>query len=417
MSTRAGSSIERQRIGGFVDLAEAEAQGWNPDLVRRLHELACSGELQNGRLDTELRALELKYESTVYSALIFLLSHVCLPPPAARWHWQQIRAHRDLMQRRLSAQVDLRVALASYFVNVSGLLKNPKIIEMQAYEQARELAYRDALTGARNFRFFSETLNTEVARSEQYNAPLSLVMLDLDDFKVYNDRHGHAEGNKALVAVARLLAGRLRTVDVLVRYGGEEFTLILPSTPKAAAAEVAERARRAVEGQTFATGRSGDVAHLTVSVGVATCPADADSAEDLVNNADAALYEAKKNGKNQVRIYANSLRSYRRLCESLQGTFRMGATDYGPLTTLNVSVGGMLFRTRREPPLGSLIEIKLGLPDSRGEITTAGRVVHVTPCSDGEQEVAMRTVEMGAADRWALAKYLRRRESQAHGSA
>jgi len=171
-----------------------------------------------------------------------------------------------------------------------------------------------------------------------------------------------------------------------------------------------------VEGHTFGARRSGDVARLTVSVGVATCPADADSAEGLINNADSALYEAKKNGKNQVRIYANSLRSYRRFCESLQGTFKMGATDYGPLTTVNVSVGGMLFRTRRQPPLGSLIEIKLGLPDSRGEITTAGRVIQVNPCSDGGREVAMRTVEMGAADRWALATYLRRRESRAHES-
>jgi len=192
MSTRVGSAIERHRIGAIVDLGEAEVQGWNLDLVRRLHELACSGALQNGGLDHQLRALELKYESTVYSALIFLLSHICLPPPTALWHWQRICAHRELMQRRLGAPVDLRVALASYFVNVSGLLKNPKIIEMQAYEQVRELAYRDALTGARNFRFFSAILHKEVARSDQCNAPLSLVMLDLDDFKIYNDRHGHA---------------------------------------------------------------------------------------------------------------------------------------------------------------------------------------------------------------------------------
>jgi GGDEF domain-containing protein len=203
------------------------------------------------------------------------------------------------------------------------------------YRRVQDQAITDGLTGLFNHRYFYERLEQEIARAKRYGTPVSLLMIDLDDFKAFNDRHGHLAGDAVLREMAEVLGSELRAkLDIAARYGGEEFAIILPNTPmiglpetqmemdlagklaKAGAAdappapghrhgaeEVAERIRRRV-GATHFIGSDGKrLTQLTVSIGVAFFPRKTSTPEDLVGNADAALYKAKRAGKDRVETY------------------------------------------------------------------------------------------------------------------
>lgn len=172
-------------------------------------------------------------------------------------------------------------------------------------------ATTDGLTGLANQRCFWERLQEEVTRAKRYVKPLSLLMIDLDDFKRVNDEHGHLAGDQILREVAKILRARVRFgIDVPARYGGEEFAVILPATASSAgerdsvgdAGAVAERIRASI-GRLVVAGDPGSVCGTTVSIGVATLPRDAADAQDLVAKADRALYRAKDLGKDRVIVF------------------------------------------------------------------------------------------------------------------
>ncbi len=165
------------------------------------------------------------------------------------------------------------------------------------YEEVLVRAQLDALTGLANHGYFWSSLGVELNRSARYSHEFSLVMLDVDRFKEYNDRHGHISGDDVLRSVANIISGRCRSCDHAARYGGEEFCVLLPETPLEGARIFAEKTRESVE----ASGLTLEGEHpLTVSLGVATYPADGHSAIDLVKAADEQLYRAKDLGRNQV---------------------------------------------------------------------------------------------------------------------
>lgn len=161
-------------------------------------------------------------------------------------------------------------------------------------KQLQHLAITDMVTGLRNHRFFQESLQTEVERSQRHSRPFCLIMVDIDYFKIFNDTHGHLEGDKALALVAEQLEKEVRSVDIVSRYGGEEFAIILPETELQPAIEVCERLRSAVENSSHETGRQ-----LTISLGISQY-IDKESPEELLERADKALYESKNSGRNRV---------------------------------------------------------------------------------------------------------------------
>jgi diguanylate cyclase (GGDEF)-like protein len=160
--------------------------------------------------------------------------------------------------------------------------------------------FTDRLTGLRNYDYFSEVLRSELARVRRYGGCVTLVMLDLDRFKAYNDSHGHGAGNRLLAAVGHTLAREKRDADIAARFGGEEFALLLPGRGPEAAV-VAERVRQAIaEISTAALDRHRVSDIVTASAGIATFPVDARDAEELFEQADRALYEAKRRGRNRI---------------------------------------------------------------------------------------------------------------------
>jgi diguanylate cyclase (GGDEF)-like protein len=167
------------------------------------------------------------------------------------------------------------------------------------YETARSLADRDPLTGFFNHRYLQERLAEEVVRATRTHRPVSVVMLDLDDFKVVNDSFGHLYGDRVLVHVADLIRSVLRASDIPARYGGDEFALILPETAPEGAALVTRRLLRTFAASPFAADGRQPIP-IGISIGIATHPADGRSATDLIEVADARLYVAKNEGGNRI---------------------------------------------------------------------------------------------------------------------
>jgi diguanylate cyclase (GGDEF)-like protein len=166
-----------------------------------------------------------------------------------------------------------------------------------AHEETRRLSVTDPLTGAGNFRQLSTTLAREVERATRFSRPLSVVMLDLDLFKVVNDTHGHPFGDSVLREFARRLQDCLREVDTVTRYGGEEFTVVLPETGADGAVAVAGRIVRAIRERPFTVGSRS--AEVTVSAGVAAFPDHGRTASEILRAADTALYAAKGAGRDR----------------------------------------------------------------------------------------------------------------------
>ena len=186
---------------------------------------------------------------------------------------------------------------------VAGMaVKAKDISDRKRAEQAEELASRDSLTGLYNHRTFYSLLEEEIARTQRYKRPVSLLMLDIDYFKRVNDIHGHQVGDAILKGLSDLLLKQARTIDRVCRYGGEEFIVILPETEAIAAMNIAERLRTAVERQPFNISSEKTVA-ITVSIGVATYPQQVNSLRELVKASDVALYAAKGSGRNRVCCY------------------------------------------------------------------------------------------------------------------
>lgn len=173
----------------------------------------------------------------------------------------------------------------------------------QRANQFQLMSITDPLTGLHNRRYLEARLPEELSRSKRYNYPLSFMMIDIDDFKLYNDLNGHQAGDRALEITTQCLRAALRKVDVASRYGGEEFSILLPQTSLEEAGVIADRIRRKIMTTIFPHGKTQPLGAVTVSIGLSTFSPALDSAEAIVRAADRALYHAKSHGKNRAYAY------------------------------------------------------------------------------------------------------------------
>ncbi|MCA8920251.1 MAG: GGDEF domain-containing protein [Planctomycetes bacterium] len=231
----------------------------------------------------------------LYADMLFVLTQHRYHERMARWLWTRILQHKADMSERLGRPVEVTVASLDFLNQHEHLVEGSLVLcSEDELTQVAEVALRDGLTGLFDQATFKERLGREFERARRYGSPLSLLMLDLDRFKVLNDTHGHPAGDQVLARVGEILRAEARVVDLAARYGGEEFALLLPETAREDALRLAERLRRLVERE-FAPGLG-----ATVSVGLASFPGDGQQADDLIEAADQALYRSKQSGRNRI---------------------------------------------------------------------------------------------------------------------
>jgi diguanylate cyclase (GGDEF)-like protein len=215
-----------------------------------------------------------------------------------------VRAHRLARknERLLLSLQEQQREVEAMAQNLEARIRERTVALEEANRRLSQLAATDGLTGLYNHRYLQDHLVLEVERSLRTGVPLGMLMVDVDHFRLYNNRFGHQTGDEVLRRVARLISDHRRVNDVVARYGGEEFALLLINADQRVAANIAERLRARVAAEPFPQTDQFPGGRITISVGVAACPGDSTTAAGLLAAADAALFRAKHGGRNQVRI-------------------------------------------------------------------------------------------------------------------
>jgi diguanylate cyclase (GGDEF)-like protein len=209
----------------------------------------------------------------------------------------------DKKNQGIFTDADLKI-LITFTDHASIMIE--RALSIERADILEQLSITDHLTGLYNRRFLKRRMEEELARSVRHNLNLTVMLIDLDHFKIYNDLCGHLAGDRALKRTAKILSDTARQMDVVTRYGGEEFCIILPGTSKKESIFVAERIRREIEGEEFPHEENLPLGRLTASIGIASFPEDGTTEASLVKSADVALYRAKSEGRNRVIIAGNS---------------------------------------------------------------------------------------------------------------
>jgi diguanylate cyclase (GGDEF)-like protein len=247
-----------------------------------------------------------KKPGTYYRDIIFALIQIRLPEEEAKRDWKEILKHKFLISEKLGRNVGIHVATLDYYTNIKRKIINPKIVDAQEYVDTASRALIDELTKSYNRHFFDEEFKRLFAAAKQNGEVFSLIMLDLDFFKIYNDLNGHIQGDLALIETVRILHAVCSPDDTVARYGGEEFAILLPSQPLNLALKTAENIRSAVYDYRFVNEQQMPSHRLTASLGVTAYRPEVQSPIAIIEEADSALYEAKNAGRNQVRAFIGS---------------------------------------------------------------------------------------------------------------
>lgn len=269
-------------------------------ITKKMLEIESKDRLSAASIDefsNDPKMLEQYLKSSIecsFSELLFRLTHEQYKEDKAHQFWEAIIKHRDVLNKIVGRDVGILVASLDYLTNIVDVISSPKITNDKSLEQTAESATRDDLTGLYLRGIFDFYLHREIVESLRYSRPLSLIMADIDDFKKVNDNYGHQKGDEVLKQIAKIFIKNSRQADLPARYGGEEISIILPTTPLEEACVLAERLRKEV----FSFYESKEA--ITISIGLASFGNGITSSFELIKEADKALYSAKDQGKNRV---------------------------------------------------------------------------------------------------------------------
>ncbi|MGB8658389.1 MAG: GGDEF domain-containing protein [Candidatus Zixiibacteriota bacterium] len=234
-----------------------------------------------------------------FSDLLYSITYQYFPPEFAEDLWAEVLRHKYGLSTALGRNVRIVVAALDYLSNITANMGSATLVSETHIEEIVGLSLHDGMTGLFNHTYFYQQIDFEVRRYVRYGALVSLVLIDIDDFKEVNDTYSHREGDRILAAMGRTLMRVARDSDICCRYGGDEFAVILPLTDVHEAGEFANRLKVELV-KRLPGGRT-----VTVSMGVASCGKKTGRYRDLVEKADAALYQAKRSGKNGVVVVAD----------------------------------------------------------------------------------------------------------------
>ncbi len=365
--------------------------------------------LDDDKLISELNCIIEKGGGEAYQIIFSVLTHLDLTSDKAEDYWNQILSHRNSISKALGRNVNLRTAICDYFCSVSKDMTNPIVIEIRVLEEALDSLKYDSLTGLYTRRTFDDMFLLEIDRATRYGLELSVLFLDLDDFKKINDTFGHLAGDETLKHVARMIKSELRTIDIAVRYGGEEIVVVLPETGKIDAFVVGERIRERVERTRL--DYKGQNISLTISGGIASFPIDATDTENLIKNSDIAVYKAKETGKNNIVIFSEHKRRYIRVdfIADIQVQIVDPNNKIGTLetTSKNLSTGGILFESKYPIDIDTKVQLRIPTGTADEPLVIAGDVVRIEKFSSSKYDVGISFLGIDHAARNGLSKCIR----------
>ena len=342
----------------------------------------------------------------VYTLIFQILTNLELHPAEAAKHWQKIISNCKDLSEAIGRKVSLRTAVCDYFCSINRTLHNPKIIEIHLFEKATKSSTFDNLTGLLNRKAFDEALQREVSRAKRHDSSLTLLFIDLDDFKNVNDTLGHLAGDEVLKKVAHLIMLEKRSEDIAARYGGEELTLLLPETSKADGWLIGERIRSKVEETQLSY--EGQNINITLSGGIATFPIDASDDLTLLKSADLAMYRAKSFGKNNISFFSMDKRRNIRVDYNIAVEIQELGMQVKPVltaTTKSLSIGGILLESQNPLEIGSKIQINIAL-DSANPLLIIGTVIRSDEMESSNYETSIAFLDSDKVARNEISSYL-----------
>ncbi len=242
-----------------------------------------------------LKMYENKYSNKLYCLIMKSLTHeVYIKENIAKKTFQRIILHLNTLNKKLNRNVGLLVATLDYLQNIIKTLEEPKIIEEGKSDVLLQTSTIDELTTLYLRDIFDITITKRVSESNRSKSPVSLIMMDIDDFKVINDTFGHQRGDIVLKKLGEVLNLSIRQMDMAARYGGEEFAILMPDTTISTAIKIAQRLRQKIKNIDFKDFK------ITVSLGISQTNDEINTAEKLIEASDFYLYKAKANGKDRV---------------------------------------------------------------------------------------------------------------------
>ena len=360
----------------------------------------------DARLVQELNALIAQEGKQVISCIFEILTNLDLSPSEAEEHWEKVVDHCHKLSSSLGREVNLRTAVCDYFCSINKSLHNPKIIEIHLFEKTAKSSTFDSLTGLFNRNGFDDALNREISRAKRYDSNLSLLFLDLDDFKQVNDSFGHMAGDEALKRAAQIVMTEKRSEDIAARYGGEEIAILLPETGKAEGWLLGERIRKRLEEATIIYDEQ--TIKITLSGGLAAYPIDANDGMTLLKNADKAMYRAKSFGKNNISLYSMDKRRNIRIEYST--SIELSELGFGEKQTINamtksLSIGGIMLESDTPIGVGIIIQMNIAISDAE-PILVIGNVIREEKNDSDKYDISIAFIESDTTLKNEISSYL-----------
>lgn len=332
---------------------------------------------------SQLNAL-VKEDGNIACQMIFkMLADLHLNRDAAFNHWIQVNQHSLWLNERVGRPLPLVAIICDYFCNQENkVINHPKLTTVEHFNSLVNHSTIDNLTGLFNRNCFNDTLTHLLALTQREDSELSLVLLDLDDFKLVNDTYGHQIGDMVLRKFGKLLSNSIRKSDIALRYGGEEFVILMPNTNYKDALMLSNRIRLNIKNMPFI--ENGTNLHISISGGLAVYPTHAKTADELIYAADSALYRAKGAGKNNIKVFKNESRHYLRV--PLVKGLKVKEINFNGATIQNaisqdICFGGVLFETTQHYHVGDSIQIAIDFNDNNptlifGSVVRADKIAN-----------------------------------------
>ncbi len=360
------------------------------------------------KLIEELNHIIDEYGQESFHIIFHVLTHLNLDKNEAKTAWKEICELRARMCELLGHNVNLRTAICDYFCSVHKSLQNPKVVEIHIFENTFNSVKYDKLTGLYNRAYFDESLVREVARAKRYDTDLSVLFIDLDDFKRVNDTYGHPAGDQVLKDVSQAIMDTIRSEDIAARYGGEEIIIILPQTQKTTGLILAERIRELVENMAFEF--EDKKIPLTLSAGLASFPLDSCDAAELVKLADMALLKAKNAGKNKVLPFSTNKRRFLRVdffteirAKKISIKENVHAVT---ANSKNLSLNGIMFESDSLFQIGSKLQLEIPFEDTNETILVIGTVVRIEFIDTERYDIGVSFLDLDDPSKTEISRFL-----------